>query len=58
MPSIDMIGDFAREEPLRGVTLADVHSYDPADELCEALSATLASSAEMVLLHISVKSDF
>ena len=37
MPFIDIIGDFAREEPLRRVTLADFHSYDPSDELCETL---------------------
>lgn len=58
MPSIDIIGDFAREESLRGVTLADVHSFDPGDELCQTLTATLAGSAELVLLHVSVKLDF
>jgi hypothetical protein len=58
MPSIDLIGDFARESPLRGINLADVHTYDPSEELCEALVATLANSAALTLLHVSVKNDF
>eukprot|EP00929_Paragymnodinium_shiwhaense_P017853 TRINITY_DN12766_c0_g2_i1.p1 TRINITY_DN12766_c0_g2~~TRINITY_DN12766_c0_g2_i1.p1 ORF type:complete len:3238 (-),score=874.93 TRINITY_DN12766_c0_g2_i1:313-10026(-) len=58
MPSVDLIGDFAREEALRGVTLADVHGYDSAEELCESLTATLASCAATVLLHVSPKADF
>lgn len=58
MPSVDIIGDFAREEPLRGITLTDVHCYDPGEELCEALVATLASVATLVLLHISPAEDF
>merc|ERR1719247_4000337 len=58
MPSIDLIGDFARESPLRGVALADVHSYDPKEQLCEALVATLANCAAIMMLHVSVKSDF
>ncbi|CAE8737426.1 unnamed protein product, partial [Polarella glacialis] len=58
MPSIDLIGDFAREESLRGVTLADVHCYDPDEELCEALTATLSSFSALILLHVSLKTDF
>eukprot|EP00971_Amphidinium_carterae_P172200 3414068-Amphidinium_carterae.1 len=58
MPSIDIIGDFAREEALRGVTLADVHGYDSSEELCDGLVATLASSAAAMLLHVSLSADF
>jgi hypothetical protein len=58
MPSIDIIGDFAREEQLRGVSLADVHTYDPAEGLCQALVATLASSAALLLLQVSLQKDF
>ena len=58
MPSIDIIGDFAREECMRGVTLADVHSFSQNDPLCEALTATLQSFATLTLLHASLKTDF
>ena len=58
MPSIDIIGDFAREECMRGVTLADVHSFSQSDPLCEALTATLQSFTTLTLLHASLKIDF
>ena len=58
MPSVDIIGDFAREECMRGVTLADVHSFSRSDPLCEALTATLQSFATLTLLHASLKTDF
>lgn len=58
MPSIDIIGDFAREECMRGVTLADVHSFSQSDPLCEALTATLQSFTTLTLLHASLKTDF
>ncbi|CAE6973591.1 unnamed protein product, partial [Symbiodinium sp. CCMP2456] len=55
MPSIDLIGDFAREECTRGVTLADVHGFDAGSDLCEALTATLYGFATSTLLHCSLK---
>ena len=58
MPSIDLIGDFAREECMRGVTLADVHCFDASNDLCGALTATLYSFATSTLLHCSLKADF
>lgn len=58
MPSIDIIGDFAREECMRGVTLADVHSFSFSDSLCQALTATLQSFASVTLLHASLKTEF
>ncbi|CAK0840853.1 unnamed protein product [Prorocentrum cordatum] len=58
MPSVDLIGDFAREESLRGVTLADVHGFDATEELCEALVSTLSSCASLMLLHVSLRGDF
>lgn len=58
MPSIDIIGDFAREECMRGVTLADVHGFSASDPLCRALTATLQSFATATLLHASLKTDF
>ena len=58
MPSIDLIGDFAREECMRGVTLADVHGFSARDPLCRALTATLQSFSSICLLHASLKTDF
>ena len=55
---LSMTQDFAREECMRGVTLADVHCFDAGNDLCRALTATLYSFATSTLLHCSLRADF